>query len=73
VHWVFDAFAEDDMASPISSKYWWCSACITIAEDLFHNGLNLSCVGLGIKTACPNKSGSKTAEISGFQQFIESY
>jgi vanadium chloroperoxidase len=46
VHWVFDAFAEDDMGKPdLQQNIGGVPLGITIAEDLFHNGLNLSCVG----------------------------
>ena len=45
VHWVFDAFAEDDMGNPdLDRNIGGVPLGITIAEDLFHNGLNLSCV-----------------------------
>lgn len=46
VHWVFDAFAENDMGNPdLDQNIGGVPLGITIAEDLFHNGLNLSCVG----------------------------
>jgi vanadium chloroperoxidase len=46
VHWVFDAFAEDGMGNPdLQQNIGGIPLGITIAEDLFHNALNLSCVG----------------------------
>ncbi len=46
VHWVFDAFAADGMGNPdLSRNIGGIPLGITIAEDIFNNGLNLSSVG----------------------------
>lgn len=46
VHWVFDAFAADSSNSPdFSRNIGGVPLGITIAEDIFNNGLNLSNVG----------------------------
>ncbi len=46
VHWVFDAFAPDSMGNPdLSQNIGGVPLGITIAEDIFNNGLNLSNVG----------------------------
>jgi vanadium chloroperoxidase len=46
VHWVFDAFAEDDMGNPnLDRNIGGVPLGLTIAEDIFNNGLNLSNVG----------------------------
>lgn len=46
VHWVFDAFAPDGTGNPdLSQNIGGIPLGITIAEDIFNNGLNLSNVG----------------------------
>ncbi len=46
VHWVFDAFAIDSTGNPdLSQNVGGVPLGITIAEDIFNNGLNLSNVG----------------------------
>ncbi|MCY7390415.1 MAG: phosphatase PAP2 family protein [Leptolyngbyaceae cyanobacterium CAN_BIN12] len=46
VHWVFDAFAPDSTGNPdLSQNIGGIPLGITIAEDIFNNGLNLSNVG----------------------------
>jgi Vanadium chloroperoxidase N-terminal domain/PAP2 superfamily len=46
VHWVFDAFAVDSMENPdVLQNIGGVPLGITIAEDIFSNGLNLSTVG----------------------------
>lgn len=46
VHWVFDAFAVDNLANPdVLQNIGGVPLGITIAEDIFSNGLNLSTVG----------------------------
>lgn len=46
VHWVFDAFAPDNTGNPdLSKNIGGIPLGITIAEDIFNNGLNLSNVG----------------------------
>jgi hypothetical protein len=46
VHWVFDAFAEDGTGNPdLQQNIGGIPLGITIAEDIFNNGLNLSSVG----------------------------
>lgn len=46
VHWVFDAFAVDASNNPdLSRNIGGVPLGITIAEDIFSNGLNLSTVG----------------------------
>jgi vanadium chloroperoxidase len=46
VHWVFDAFAADEMGNPdLHQNIGGIPLGLTIAEDIFHNGLNLSSVG----------------------------
>lgn len=46
VHWVFDAFAVDGSDNPdLSRNIGGVPLGLTIAEDIFHNGLNLSTVG----------------------------
>lgn len=46
VHWVFDAFVVDKMGNPeLQQNIGGVPLGITIAEDIFNNGLNLSKVG----------------------------
>jgi Vanadium chloroperoxidase N-terminal domain/PAP2 superfamily len=46
VHWVFDAFAADGAGQPnLSRNIGGVPLGLTIAEDIFNNGLNLSNVG----------------------------
>ncbi|MGF1568393.1 MAG: chloroperoxidase [Nodosilinea sp.] len=46
VHWVFDAFMLDSMGNPnLSENVGGVPLGLTIAEDIFNNGLNLSAVG----------------------------
>jgi vanadium chloroperoxidase len=46
VHWVFDAFVMDNVGNPdLSRNIGGIPLGITIAEDIFNNGLNLSNVG----------------------------
>jgi hypothetical protein len=46
VHWVFDAFAPDQNGQPdLSRNIGGVPLGIKIAEDIYHNGLNLSTVG----------------------------
>jgi hypothetical protein len=46
VHWVFDAFAPDHHGQPdLSRNVGGVPLGIKIAEDIYHNGLNLSTVG----------------------------
>jgi hypothetical protein len=46
VHWVFDAFAPDHHGQPdLTRNIGGVPLGIKIAEDIYHNGLNLSTVG----------------------------
>lgn len=46
VHWIFDAFMADAGGNPdLAQNIGGVPLGITIAEDIFHNGLNLSTVG----------------------------
>ncbi|MCA1995476.1 MAG: phosphatase PAP2 family protein [Coleofasciculus sp. S288] len=46
VHWVFDAFAVDSSGNPdLSHNIGGVPLGLTIAEDIYNNGLNLSTVG----------------------------
>ncbi|OUC12584.1 MAG: hypothetical protein B0A82_22135 [Alkalinema sp. CACIAM 70d] len=46
VHWVFDAFAADGAGTPeLARNVGTVPLGITIAEDIFNNGLKLSNVG----------------------------
>jgi hypothetical protein len=46
VHWVFDAFAVDDSGNPdLSRNIGGVRLGLTIAEDIYNSGLNLSTVG----------------------------